>query len=178
MKKLTETLIVVLNQVLNQNRIIFHIHYVIVKVGDTKNIFSDIEQTYLDTIQNNPKYTAISNKINEVASAVGSLGSLYQSNENKKSSSEQIQSVEEKMNSLISMGFANRKLNKKLLEQHQNNMDKVIQDLLKDTDNDWFEHRQKSANGTFFSLNLFINFSDFILLYKKFIERLYILFLP
>jgi hypothetical protein len=45
------------------------------------------------------------------------------------------------MKALISMGFANRALNKKLLEKHSNDMDKVLADLLEKTDNNWHQNR-------------------------------------
>ncbi len=39
------------------------------------------------------------------------------------------------------MGFANRALNERLLKKYDNKIDLVIQDLLENFDNDWFENR-------------------------------------
>jgi hypothetical protein len=45
------------------------------------------------------------------------------------------------MDKLLNMGFANRALNEKLLKQFDNDMDKVVQSLLDNVENDWYEHR-------------------------------------
>ncbi len=42
---------------------------------------------------------------------------------------------------LISMGFANRSLNKKLLNKHNDDINKVIEELLSKNDNDWASNR-------------------------------------
>lgn len=42
---------------------------------------------------------------------------------------------------LISMGFANRSLNKKLLNKHNDDINKVIEELLRKNDNDWASNR-------------------------------------
>lgn len=49
--------------------------------------------------------------------------------------------AESPMNKLIRMGFANRDLNRKLLEKHNDNLEKVIEELVHFDDNDWAYHR-------------------------------------
>ena len=66
-----------------------------------------------------------------ITTAIGSLGSIYQTSS----------VFDQNMKALISMGFANRALNKKLLEKHSNDMDKVLADLLEKTDNNWHHNR-------------------------------------
>lgn len=51
------------------------------------------------------------------------------------------QTFEESMNKLISMGFANRNQNAKLLLKHNNNIEKVVQNILEMQDNNWSENR-------------------------------------
>lgn len=50
-------------------------------------------------------------------------------------------SVDENMKKLVMMGFANRQLNLKLLKKHNNDLNKVIQNLLDVNDNDWAQNR-------------------------------------
>ena len=45
------------------------------------------------------------------------------------------------MDTLIEMGFANRELNVRLLEKHDNDLDKVIGELIQSSDNSWTEAR-------------------------------------
>jgi hypothetical protein len=45
------------------------------------------------------------------------------------------------MDKLLSMGFADRALNERLLKKFDNDMDKVVQSLLDNVENDWYEHR-------------------------------------
>ena len=45
------------------------------------------------------------------------------------------------METLIEMGFADRQLNKQLLEKHNNDLDKVVQDLIQSSDSNWNENR-------------------------------------
>lgn len=45
------------------------------------------------------------------------------------------------MNKLVSMGFANRALNQRLLNKYKNNLEDVVQKLLEKLDNDWMESR-------------------------------------
>ena len=45
------------------------------------------------------------------------------------------------MEQLIEMGFANRALNEELLVKHDHDIQKVIQELVNDPDNDWHERR-------------------------------------
>lgn len=47
----------------------------------------------------------------------------------------------EPMRKLIEMGFCDRKVNTQLLEKHNNDLDMVIQDLLRLNDNHWAESR-------------------------------------
>lgn len=49
--------------------------------------------------------------------------------------------VETPMDRLISMGFANRNLNKKLLDKYNNQVEKVIEDLVNKQDNNWADSR-------------------------------------
>lgn len=48
---------------------------------------------------------------------------------------------EDKMKKLISMGFASRAINQRLLEKHNYDLDTVVQKLLEMSDNDWMERR-------------------------------------
>lgn len=48
---------------------------------------------------------------------------------------------ETNMDKLISMGFANRSLNDRLLKKFNNDIDKVVQKLLEVNDNDWSDRR-------------------------------------
>ncbi|XP_070569571.1 LOW QUALITY PROTEIN: next to BRCA1 gene 1 protein-like [Ptychodera flava] len=45
------------------------------------------------------------------------------------------------MDQLIDMGFCNRELNNKLLLKHNNNVERVVQDLLSESENDWHTNR-------------------------------------
>jgi hypothetical protein len=45
------------------------------------------------------------------------------------------------MDKLLSMGFADRALNERLLKKFDNDMNKVVQCLLDNVENDWYEHR-------------------------------------
>ena len=45
------------------------------------------------------------------------------------------------MDQLVEMGFANRESNKKLLEKHNNDIEKVISELLQQSDGEWVETR-------------------------------------
>jgi len=42
---------------------------------------------------------------------------------------------------LLAMGFANRDLNRRLLEKHNGDIEKVIQELLEQVENDWHQQR-------------------------------------
>lgn len=75
--------------------------------------------------------TRLNNSVAQITNAIGSLGSIYQ-NTNV---------ADTNMKTLISMGFANRALNSKLLKKHENDMDKVLQELLEKNDNNWHQHR-------------------------------------
>lgn len=50
-------------------------------------------------------------------------------------------STEDNLKKLVSMGFCNRQLNLKLLKKHNNDLNKVIQNILETTDNNWAENR-------------------------------------
>ena len=45
------------------------------------------------------------------------------------------------MQQLLEMGFANRDLNRELLDQHNEDVEKVVQELLQRNDNDWHSNR-------------------------------------
>ena len=45
------------------------------------------------------------------------------------------------MGKLIEMGFTNRELNKNLLKKHNDDMEKVVQELLSQADTDWHSRR-------------------------------------
>ncbi|XP_077997189.1 uncharacterized protein LOC144450452 [Glandiceps talaboti] len=45
------------------------------------------------------------------------------------------------MDQLMDMGFCNRELNSKLLDKHSNNLERVVQDLVNEADNDWHSNR-------------------------------------
>ena len=47
----------------------------------------------------------------------------------------------EEMTQLLEMGFANRELNKKLLEKYSYDLEKVIQELVTGEENDWHARR-------------------------------------
>lgn len=49
--------------------------------------------------------------------------------------------INELMTRLISMGFANRDQNKRLIIEHDFNLEKVVQYLLEEMDNNWAENR-------------------------------------
>lgn len=73
----------------------------------------------------------LNNSVAQLTNAIGSLGSIYQSSNESDTN----------MKTLISMGFANRTLNSKLLKKHENDMDKVLGELLEKNDNNWHQHR-------------------------------------
>jgi hypothetical protein len=45
------------------------------------------------------------------------------------------------MQTLLEMGFANRRRNQQLLEKHNYDMDRVIQELIQENDNEWSNSR-------------------------------------
>jgi cellulose synthase/poly-beta-1,6-N-acetylglucosamine synthase-like glycosyltransferase len=45
------------------------------------------------------------------------------------------------MKKLIEMGFCNREKNQKLLNKHNSDLDKVLYELLNQSDNDWMNNR-------------------------------------
>lgn len=49
--------------------------------------------------------------------------------------------LDAKMKELISMGFANRQLNLKMLKKYNMDLEKVIQSILEIHDNDWALNR-------------------------------------
>jgi hypothetical protein len=49
--------------------------------------------------------------------------------------------IDSPMDILIHMGFANRQLNKKLLDKYDNDLNKIIEFLLEKSDNDWATYR-------------------------------------
>ena len=71
-----------------------------------------------------PMSTKIASVSKTMYSAIGSLGSVYQSSESY-------------MDKLINMGFANRTLNNQLLKKHSNDLDKVISELLEKQDTNY-----------------------------------------
>lgn len=107
-------------------------------IGDTKLDLTTIQNSIPEAasaVRNNlPSPTVISSSVSQITNAFGSLGSLgsFYQNANER---------EKNMNTLISMGFANRTLNNRLLNKHKNDMNKVLHSLLEKTDNDWHEHR-------------------------------------
>ena len=45
------------------------------------------------------------------------------------------------MDQLIEMGFANRDLNKELLQKHNNDVEAVVVEIIQNADNDWHQNR-------------------------------------
>ena len=45
------------------------------------------------------------------------------------------------MDRLIEMGFADREQNQSLLDKHENDLEKVVQELVQGMDNEWYESR-------------------------------------
>ena len=45
------------------------------------------------------------------------------------------------MDQLIEMGFANRDLNKELLQKHNNDVEAVVVEIIQNADNDWHQSR-------------------------------------
>lgn len=52
-----------------------------------------------------------------------------------------MESDTEQMTQLLDMGFANRERNLNLLEKHDNNLERVIQELVSNEDADWHANR-------------------------------------
>lgn len=110
-------------------------------IGDTQVDFSQIANplpqaasNILPIINNLPIRRSLNNSVTTITNAIGSLGSVYQSSNTQ-------DQTEKNMHALISMGFANRTLNGRLLSKYSGDMDKVLEKLLESSDNDWHEHR-------------------------------------
>lgn len=93
-------------------------------IGDTKIDFAELENPISDAIKKKTN-----DSVSQITSAIGSLGSMYQSSS--------MSLFEQHMKTLITMGFANRTLNKRLLNKYDNNMDKVLQSLLDNNSYNW-----------------------------------------
>ncbi len=86
---------------------------------DFASIQNPLPETATSVLRSNLPMTSINNSVTQITNAIGSLGSLgsvYQTS---------VDLSEKNMATLISMGFANRTLNSRLLIKHNNNMDKV-----------------------------------------------------
>ncbi len=93
------------------------------KIGDTKldltNIKNSLPGNATSVLSSNLTIPNINSSVIQITNAIGSLGSLssvYQTS---------VDLNEKNMNSLMSMGFANRTLNSRLLIKYNNDIEKV-----------------------------------------------------
>jgi hypothetical protein len=105
------------------------------KIGDLKYDYLSKSSEKREISNNSKNSFNFNNSITNLTNAFGSLGSVYQG------SNSTVSINEENLKTLINMGFANRNLNRRLLEEHNNDMDKVLQSLLDHHDNDLIENR-------------------------------------